>query len=212
MTEEKQAPVGSVSDFQQTTPGGASSGKEPKRRSWKARIITWLVLLLLFLLLAFFFIRWAGTTTYRGKVQRVYEKGIEYRVEFADLEGRVHVIGNEEIKFPYIKMDTADLHAALNRLSTTGDIVDLRVWGFRQAWFSMFPNAIDVEFVRSDAEQLSARAGRITDEVLEELRLKGVLKGGDEVRPMVLNAVKRGMKVPASEVDEAALEVEKRSE
>lgn len=145
-----------------------------------------------------------GTTTYRGKVQRVYEKGIEYRVEFADLEGEVHVIGNQEITFPYIKMDTADLHAALNRMSATGDIVDLRVWGFRQAWFSMFPNAIDVEFVRTDAEQLEARAGRIADEVLEELRGKSVLKGGDKVRPMVLDAVKRGMKVPASEVDQAA--------
>jgi Protein of unknown function (DUF1523) len=205
VAEAKDASGGSASgskDAGGATPAG--QGGEPRRRSFKSRMLTRLALLTLFLMVAFFMIRWVGTSTYRGKVQRVYEQGIEYRVEFTDLDGGVHVIGNTEIKFPYFKLDTADLHAHLNRLSTTGDIVDIRVWGFRQSWFSIFPNAIDVTFVRSDTEQQEARAGRITDEVLQALSAKGVLKGGDEVRPAVLDAVKRGMKVPGSEVDQLA--------
>lgn len=206
VSDEKMSSVGTDVKTQATPDRDADSGKAKKgsKRSWKARILTWLLVTFACLLVAFFTIRWAGTATYRGKVQRVYEKGVEYRIEFADLGGKVRVVGNKEITFPYVKMDTADLHADLNRLSDSGDIVDLRVWGFRQAWFSMFPNAIDVTFVRSDAEQDRAKAGRIADEVLETLRQQGVLKGGDGVRPVVVEAIERGMKIPDKAIDAAA--------
>ncbi len=187
---------GSNNPGQETKAPGAEAGAQAKKRSLRSRILTALALFFGLLLLLFFAYRWAGTSTYRGTVQRVYEKGLEYRVEFTTLEGEVRVIGNAEIRFPYFKLDTADVHANLNRLSLTGDVVDLKVWGFRQAWFDMFPNVVDVTFVRSDSDRNRARAERIADAVIEKLSSKGILKGGEGLRPDIIEAVEGAIQSP----------------
>lgn len=168
-----------------TTPAAPTSPKKP----FKKRASTWLIGVVVLLFVAFFTYRWAGTSTYRGTVQRVYEKENEFRAEIVDLEGQVHVVGNKEITFPYFKLDTADLHADLNRLSKTRDVVDVKVWGFRFTWFSVFPNVIETEFVMSRQDRDRKRAERIADAVLESLRNKGLLKGGEGVRDDVVRIV-----------------------
>ena len=202
-----------VNDTQETeqrgkTPSGSPEAKktDPQQakkkstsieaQSWKRRIVKWLAVSAVVLMALFFSVRWVGTTTYRGTVQRVYEKGAEYRVEFAELGGSVRVVGNSEIRFPYLKVNTADVHAELNRLSETGDIIDIRVWGLRQAWFDMFPNVVDIEFVRSDSDRRRAKAEKIADEVMKALTKREVLKGGEDVRADVIGAIEKGMRAP----------------
>lgn len=161
----------------------------PPKRSWKQRLFLWLGGAVLVLLVLFFLYRWAGTSQYRGVVQRVYEKSNDYRAEIVDLEGNVHVVANNEIKFPYFKLDTADLHAELNRLSRTRDVVDVTEWGFRFSWFSTFPNVIGVQFVMSRQDRDRQRAEKITAAVLQHLRDKQILKGGDGVKDEVVKIV-----------------------
>lgn len=153
-----------------------------QKKSWKQRLLLWTLGILGVLLVLFFAYRWAGTSTYRGSIQRVYETNHDFRTELVDLDGNVHVLGNQEIKFPYFKLDTADLHAKLNRLAQTRDIVDVKVWGFRMSWFSTFPNLIDVEFVVSRQERNRKRAEDAADAVIRNLQDRGFLKAGDNVR------------------------------
>lgn len=164
-----------------------------KNPSWKRRFLIWFSLLVFAFGLAFLTLRWAGSTTLRGTVQRVYEKEAEYRIEFTELDGTIHVVGNQEIHFPYFKVDTADVQAQLNRMSRTGDIIDIKVWGLRIPWFSVFPNIVDMEFIRSDSEQRKVQAERIADGVLAVLTQRGVLKGGESVREEVVQAVTRAL-------------------
>lgn len=191
MADAKQAGAGGAVATGDTVPAPA------KKRSLRARLATYAAVFFAVLLVLFFSYRWAGTTTYRGTVQRVYEKGMEYRVEFTTLEGEVRVVGNAEIKFPYFKLDTADVHAELNRLSLTGDVVDLTVWGFRQAWLDMFPNVIEVTFVRSDEDRSRARAERVADAVIAKLREQNVLKGGESVKPGLVEAIATALSTPS---------------
>lgn len=167
-----------------------------KKRSFKQRALIWLLAFLGVLLVVFLVYRWAGTSVYRGTVQRVYETGSEYRTELVDLKGNVHVFGNGDIKFPHFKMDTADLHAELNRLSKTRDVVDLTVWGFRMSWFSTFPNIVGAEFVMSRQERDRKRAELVTDSVLRVLLDKNLIKGGDGIKEDLVRAVEESLGAP----------------
>ncbi|GEM_PF-1165550 len=185
------------------TPGENATQKAPNetrspkvKRSWKKFTIKWGILLIVALVSLFYSFRWVGSTTYRGTVQRVYETGAEYRVEFTELNGTVRVVGNADIEFPYFKVNTADVHAELNHLSTTHDIVDLKVWGLRQAWFSMFPNVVNVTFVRSNSDRLRARASLIANDIIKLLTEKSILKGGEELLPELIQSVELGLKAP----------------
>ncbi|MCH2110617.1 MAG: DUF1523 family protein [Polyangiaceae bacterium] len=181
------------------TSKGESSKEAPpprKGRGWKKTLLLWLLLLVGGCALLFFSYRWAGTSTYRGTIQRVYERQAEYRFEFATLDNQVLVIGNSDIDFPYVKFDSADLHAQLNQLARTSDIVDIQVWGFRQAWFSIFPNIIRVEFVRSKGQRLRDKAEQIADQVVALFMERNILKGGDGIREELLEAIERGLKEP----------------
>ncbi len=169
---------------------------EKKSRPFKQRAMIWLGVAALGFLAFFLTYRWAGTSTYRGTVQRVYEQSNDYRAEIVDLEGNTHVVGNREIMFPYFKLNTADLHADLNRLSKTHDLVEVTVWGFRLSWFSIFPNLIDTTFVMSRQDRDQKRAERIADAVLERLNQKGLLKG-NESRGEVIDAVKGSLEANA---------------
>jgi len=167
--------------------------KQP--RSWKRFFIKWAILLGFFLTSAFFAYRWLGTSTHRGSVERVYETNAEYRVEFVSLDGEVYVFGNKDTSFPYLKMDTADLHAELNGLAKSGAIVDVRVWGFRQSWFSLFPNVVDAKHVRSASARRRIESTVIAEEVLAELRTADLVEEGDDVRRRVISAVEKGIEV-----------------
>ena len=145
------------------------------------------------LILLFFCYQWAGTTVYRGTVQRVYEQGTDYRAEIVDQEGNVHVVGNTEIKFPYFKLDTADVHAQLNRFSQTRDLVEVKVWGLRMSWFSTFPNLIEATFVMSKSDRDRKRADRVADAVLKTLLDRGLVKGGDGLKPAIEQAVQESI-------------------
>lgn len=173
-----------------------------KKGSTKRFLIKWSLIVGAVLVLGFFVYRGLGTTHYRGTVQRVYEQQDEYRVEFVDSEGKVHVAANREIRFPYFKLDTADLHAELNRYSQTHDIVEARVWGFRFSWISMFPNVIEVAFVRSNADTERMRAENAADAVIAQLKSEGILKGGEHVRPGIVSAITEGLKKPVLVSDE----------
>src|SRR5690606_19624196 len=177
------------------TSGSAPQAAQTVRKvSFKRRLVLWLVLLTAFCLLGLMAVRWAGSTTLRGTVERVYEKQAEYRVEFTELDGTVHVVGNQEIHFPFFKVDTADVQARLNRLAKTKDVVDLKIWGLRIAWFSLFPNIVDIDFVRSDSERRRAQASDITEAVIQSLKKQGVLRGGEGVRDELLKAVEETLK------------------
>lgn len=133
--------------------------------------------------------RFAGTRTFTGVVQRVYEKEGEYRVELRDSRGEVLVAANHDMKFPYFKLNSADVHADLHRFSQTGDLVKAEIWGFRMEWFSAFPNVIDVTFLESKRDRTRKRAERVADAALRVLMEKGILKGGDGVRDDLIEAM-----------------------
>lgn len=172
-------------------PGVKPGEASPKKGGGFLRFaLKWLAIVVALTLLGLFLYRSAGTSTYRGTVQRVYEKQAEYRVEFAELDGNVHVVGNDEARFPYFKTNTADLHAKLNQLSRSGDIVDLKVWGFRHSWLSMFPNVVGVTHVQSASARQLARAEQIADAVISTLANRDALKKRDEdTRQAVVEAV-----------------------
>jgi hypothetical protein len=125
-------------------------------------------------------IRYVPTSTYEGQVQRVYEKSLEYRVEFVTDDGEVRVFNNMEQRFPYLKFDTADLQANLQRFQREGDTVRIKVWGIRSAVLSSFPNVVDVERVRAGSSLRQARNARVTSAVLAELRAMQLVPAGRE--------------------------------
>lgn len=133
--------------------------------------------------------RFAGTRTFTGVVQRVYEKEGEYRVELRDPRGEVLVAANHDMKFPYFKLNSADVHANLHHFAQTGDLVKTEIWGFRMEWFSVFPNVVDVTFLESKRDRTRKRAERVADAALRVLVDKGILKGGDGVRDDLIEAV-----------------------
>lgn len=192
---EVQATAGMASDVQ--------TAKTERPPSFKRSAIKWVAIVGAALLFALLLYRWAGTSTVRGTVQRVYEKEAEYRVELVDLDGNVHVTGNSEIRFPYFKLDTADLHAELNRLALTKDVVDAKVWGFRMSWFDAFPNLIEVEFVRSNAARTRAQAENLTDVVLAELVKEGAIQNGAELRPGLVSVIEQALLKPPTDADKA---------
>lgn len=189
-----------------TEPTPVNSERRPSRRlPWKWRALFWLFLLSSVCFCALMALRWAGSTELRGTVERVYEKQAEYRVEFTELDGTVHVVGNQEIHFPFFKVDTADVQAELNRLARTKDIVDLKIWGLRIPWFSLFPNIVDVEFVRSDSDRRRAQATEITEAVLRTLRNQGIIRGGEDVREALIKTIEESLNPNASsKKDEAS--------
>lgn len=169
----------------------AKPGKPP--RSFKQRAVIWMCGFVALLIFLFFAYQWAGTSVYRGTVQRVYEQGTDYRAEIVDLEGNVHVVGNEEIKFPYFKLDTADVHAQLNRFSQTRDLVEVTVWGFRMSWFSTFPNLIEARFVMSKSDRDRKRAERVAEAVLKALADRNLVKGDDAAKSAIQQAVQESL-------------------
>lgn len=175
MTEAAQTP---------TSPEAKPSAKPGMSKAKKIAII--IPVLVIGILLAY---RFAGTRTYVGTVQRVYEKEGEFRVELRDKDGTVLVAANEDMKFPYVKLDSADLHANLHRFAQTGDLVKAKVWGFRLEWFSVFPNVVDAEFAESKKDRTRKRAEKLADAVIHTLIDKGALKGGDGVRDDVVQAI-----------------------
>lgn len=172
-------------------PAAAKKGADSKPPTWKQRLLRWSLLVVGVLLLLFFLVRLVGTTHHTGTVERVYEKGSEYRVEFWDERGKVHVVGNEDVRFPYFKLDTADLHAELNRFAKTGDLVELKVWGFRTTWLSMFPNAISVELLESGEAREERRARALAKVIEAELKNRGALKEGVQVQDAIVDAIVR---------------------
>lgn len=144
----------------------------------------------------FFLYRWLGTVNHQGTVQRVYETGDIYHVEFVDTEGEIHVIKNDDIRFPYFKLDTADLHAELNRYAKRGDVIELKAWGFRFSWFSIFPNAISATLIEAASENHREQAQAISKRVLALLKNKGALVEGVEVQDAVAEAVEDSLKDP----------------
>ena len=186
-----QATAGKTPDVQ--------TAKTERPPSLKRSATKWVVIIGGALLLCTLLYRWAGTPVFRGTVQRVYEKESEYRVELVDLDGNVHVTSNVEISFPYFKLDTADLHAELNRLALTKDVIEARVWGFRLAWFDVFPNLIDVEFIRSNAARKRIQAEVMTDLVVAQLIKDGALKDGTEVRAGLVSVIERALLSPPSD-------------
>lgn len=182
---------------EQAGTGGAATaegGKTPP--SFGKRLRNYALMGTAVLVALFFLYRWAGTSHDRGVVQRVYEKDSIFRVEYVDLDGTVHVAENRDVMLPYVKFDTADLHAELSRMATTKDVVDLTVWGFRFEWFSVFPNVVGVEFVRSAADRQRLRAEQLADVTLGILRDKGLLKGGEGVRGELVEGLEKALAIP----------------
>jgi hypothetical protein len=173
------------------TASGAAEQKSLKRRFGK-----WLAIALVAAVALFMLYRFAGTSVHRATVQRVYEEDSVYRVEYVETDGTVHVAQNSEIIFPNFKLDTADVHAELNRLADTKDIVDLKLWGFRFSWFSVFPNVVDIEFVKSSGERRRQQAERLADVVVARLTERGVLKPGDAVREELVRALEAALAEP----------------
>ena len=168
-----------------------------KKGSFKRALIKWLLLLLAALMTLFFVYRWAGTNQAVGTVQRVYESHAEYRIEFADEDGEVTVIGNNDIQFPYVKLDAADLHAELHRLAESGDTVRLTIWGFRQSWLSMFPNLLDIEILSTKEEKIAARAEQLKKEILQMMKRKGVLPEQEGFQEDLQRTLEEGLAKPA---------------
>lgn len=175
------------------SPSSPNPPAPPQKKSFKRRLVTWFLVILGILFALFFLYRTLGSSEYRATVQRVYEKEGEYRVEFRDRDGKVHVAGNHDMNFPYVKVDSADLHAELHHFAQKGDTVKVKIWGFRLAWFSVFPNVISAEFAESRAERTRKQAEQIADAVLRKLLDKGVLKGGDGLREDVIQAVEESL-------------------
>lgn len=182
----------------------AAGGKTPP--SFGKRLRNWTLIGGGALLVLFLLYRWAGTSHDRGVVQRVYEKDSIFRVEYVDLDGTVHVAENRDIMMPYVKFDTADLHAELSRMAATQDVVDLTVWGFRFEWFSVFPNVVGVEFVRSAADRQRLRAEQLADVTLGILREKGLLKGGEGVRGELVEGLQAALAIPEPQKPSGAAE------
>lgn len=186
--------------------GAAAGAKTKAPPSFGKRVGKWALIVGSLLLVLFFLYRWAGTSHDRGVVQRVYEKDSIFRVEYVDLDGTVHVAENRDIMMPYVKFDTADLHAELSRMAATQDVVDLTVWGFRFEWFSVFPNVVGVEFVRSAADRQRLRAEQLADVALGILRDKGLLKGGEGVRGELVEGLQKALAVPEPQKPSGAAE------
>lgn len=139
------------------------------------RLRRWAIGLLLLAIACVLALRYLPTETYHGQVQRVYEKALEYRVEFVTDEGEVRVFNNREQRFPYLKFDTADLQANLEKFQREGDTVRITVWGLRSAMFSAFPNVVDVERLQAGSARRQAQNVRVTAAVLAELRAMQLL-------------------------------------
>lgn len=122
--------------------------------------------------------RWAGTSTVRVTVQRVYEDQGDFRAELVQKNGEVLVVANHDMKFPHFKLDSADKHAELHNLVLNQDVADVTVWGFRFTWMDMFPNVVDVHVVQTNQERRKALADRLATAVLEHLREKGAVPAG----------------------------------
>lgn len=138
-------------------------------------IVTGVVVLLLIVLY-----RWLPTSTYQGTVQRVYEKVGEYRVEMYTEDGEVRVFTNSEMRFPYLKFNTADLQANLDRAVREGDLVQIGVWGIRSSFLSTFPNIVRFKVLSSGDAVRRGRTDRIVRAVMSELRARQLVPAGDE--------------------------------
>lgn len=201
-------PVGTTNDSSTSSEAGRVS-----RVPFGKRLLRWTLAMLVSVVLLAFSYRWAGTTTLRGSVQRVYEKEAHYRVEFIESSGEVHVLENEVTTFPYFKSDSADLQAALHRYARTGDIVDVKAWGFRASFLSVFPNIVEVDFVRSGAERQEARTRLVTQAVIDELIDQGIVRRGEESERM-RQGLERAIETaqhessPTDETQAASMEVQ----
>lgn len=173
----------------------------PPPRTFKQKALRLSLIVFGSLLLAFLLYRWAGTSVLLGHVQRVYEKGNGYKIEFVEKSGEVSVLENTPIRFPHFKLETADLQAQLHHFSETGDIIELKVWGLRLSWLEYYPNAIEAEFVSSNEDRRKAQVQAISYGVMNELIDQGVVTRGPEsekVRPGLEAAISRGLKEPSS--------------
>jgi len=146
-----------------------------KKGSFKSKAIKWGAILLGILLLIFMSIRWVGTGHYVGTISRVYEKTSEYRIEMKLADGSVHVFNNREMRFPYLKFDTANVQAEAQDFQRTQDIVKVTGFGFRNELFSWFPNAVNIELVAHSREAHRAKAEAIADATLQMLSADNAL-------------------------------------
>lgn len=166
---------------------------EPKKPApgFMTRVRRWTFGFLFLVLGGVVLARYVPSSTYEGQVQRVYEKALEYRVEFVTSDGEVRVFNNLEQRFPYLKFDTADLQANLERFQREGDTIRITVWGIRSAMLSSFPNVVGVERLRSGSSVREARNARVTAAVLSELRAMQLVPVGRdaEVEQRVRSAV-----------------------
>jgi hypothetical protein len=181
-------------------------GNNASPTSWTRRLLNWMGFTFGSLLLLFVIYRWLGTSTVRGTVQRVYEKDARFLIEFVDASGNVTVVENEPIRFPHFKASTEDLHADLHRYSQTGDIVDLTTWGIRASFMDVFPNAVDVDFVKSNQAAKQLQAERIARLVINELLDQGVLRRGDaseETRRKISHVIEKALITPASDEEKS---------
>ncbi len=192
-----KAPTAGVPKNESSAP--KTSAPLPRKSSnLKSKLLIGAGSIFLGLVLLFFVIRWLGTSTLTGTIQKVYDNAPEYRIEFAELDGDTHVLGNQNLAFPYFKTDADDLHAELNRMALEGNVIALRVWGYRGTWLGFFPNVIAFELIESGEERLRRRAERIADAVIASLKNRGALRPEVDARPLVIEAVERAEAQPLS--------------
>ena len=180
---------------------GAPPPPPTPKVSWLRRVLHWVGFVFGTLLLLTLIYRWIGTSTVRGTVQRVYEKDARFLIEFVDTSGNVTVVENEPIRFPHFKTSTEDLYADLHRFSQTRDIVDLTTWGVRAAFMDVFPNAVAIDFVKSNQVEKQRQVERITQVVIDELIDQGIMTRGaqlEETRASLSRVIERALAEPPS--------------
>lgn len=122
-----------------------ANATKQKSKTWlwtKVMGLAFLVFLVLWGLLSL--VRWSAEGTYVGTVQRAYEKAGEYRVEF-NVEGQEDpLVFTNEDSWLYFKRNSGDVHAKLNQFADQKAKVELKSWGWRNSWFSWFPNVVKI--------------------------------------------------------------------
>jgi len=82
---------------------------------------------------------------YSGTVQRASDVKVdeEYRVEFL-IDEEIRVFKNVD-SWMYWKRNSANMQAKLNQYADKKTPVTITTWGWRNSWFSWFPNIVRVK-------------------------------------------------------------------
>jgi len=90
--------------------------------------------------------QYVGQDECTGTVQRadVTKVDGEYRVEFLIDEDDIRVFKNVDSSL-YWKTNSADVQAQLGRYAENKKKITVTTWGWRNTWFSWFPNIVRIE-------------------------------------------------------------------